>query len=53
MITFGVLAQERPQGAGKGHADRLMHLDLFDPRQVVFDRVLDGEDLAPLGIQMR
>ena len=41
-----VLAQERPQRRGKCQADRRMNLRLVDSRNLIFDWILDREDLA-------
>ena len=41
-----VLAQDRPQAAGKGHIHLGIDLGLADPGQHVFDGILDSEDIA-------
>ena len=40
-----ILAQERPQSAGKGQPDRGLDLDLIDPVQPVLHRIFDGHDV--------
>ena len=40
-----VLAHDRAQRVGEGEVDLRLHLDLVDARHLVFDRVLDGDDL--------
>ncbi len=40
------MAQHAAQAARKGPADLRQHLDLRDPLHLVFDGVLDGDDLA-------
>ena len=47
----GVLAQDRPQDIGEGKADAGLDLDLIDSVQLIFDRVLDGQDLLVRTIQ--
>ena len=46
-----VLAQNRPQTAGKGHVHLRIDRHLADSRQVIFDGVFDGEDVARLVVQ--
>ncbi len=46
-----VLAHDGAQHAGEIQADARLDLDLIDPLQLVFDRVLDGDDLALGGVQ--
>src|SRR5687767_5356510 len=40
-----VLAQDRPQAVGKGEVDPGIHLNLPDAIQLIFDRILDGDDV--------
>ena len=47
-----ILAQDRAQGVGEGQPDLRMHLDLVDSLQLVFDRVLDVDDLLGRGIEL-
>ena len=42
----GVLPQQRAQGLGERQPDLLLHLELVDQRQVVFDRVFDRADVV-------
>ncbi len=42
----GILAQECPHGAREGEADLPLHLHLVDAGDLIFDGVLDREDLA-------
>ena len=42
----GVEAQERAQRAREAQADFRVHLDLVHARDLVFDGILDGDDLA-------
>src|SRR5262249_41898026 len=43
-----VVTQDGTQPACKGHAGLFIHLDLVDPLELIFHRVLDGDDLADL-----
>src|SRR6266513_1019262 len=47
-----VLAQERPQNARKGQADGFVHRHLHDSFQVVFDRLLRGEQFRIDGVDL-
>src|SRR5207245_5417374 len=42
----GVLADDVPQAGGEGQPDLRLHRDLIHALQLVFDGILDGEDLA-------
>ncbi|MNP16601.1 hypothetical protein D3C76_1090050 [compost metagenome] len=46
-----VLPQDRPQASGEGHVYLWIHRHLTDARQVIFDRVFDGEDVAGLVVE--
>ena len=46
MTDVGVLAQDRAQPGGEGHADLGVDLGLADAVDRIFDRVFDGEDVA-------
>src|SRR5271167_1695910 len=48
----GILPQDRAQQAGKIEADLRLDLDLVDPCELVFDRVLDGHDIAGDRVQL-
>src|SRR5712692_345549 len=41
----GILPQDRAQGAGKGKPGTRVDMHLIDPRQRVFDRILDSHDI--------
>jgi hypothetical protein len=41
----GVLAQDRAQHVREGEPDLALHLDLVDTLELVFDRILDREQL--------
>src|SRR5215831_7052631 len=41
-----IVTQNRAQPAGKGQTLFLVHRDLRDSMQLVFDRILDGDDLV-------
>lgn len=47
-----VLAENGAQRVGEAHADLGMDLDLVDAAELVFDRVLDGDDLERFGIEL-
>ena len=47
-----VVPQDRPQGVGEAEADLGVRLDLADARLVVLDRVLDGDDLGRLVLDL-
>src|SRR5260370_1951067 len=40
-----ILADDVPQSGCKGEADLRIHVDLVDTVHLIFDRVLDGDDL--------
>src|SRR6185369_11009003 len=42
----GIVAQDRAQAAREGEALLLVHRNLQHPGKLVFDRVLDGDDLV-------
>ena len=46
-----ILAQNRPQTTGKGHVHLRIDRHLADARQVIFDGVFDGKDVARLVVQ--
>ena len=46
MILSGIVAQDRAQAAREGQALLLVHRDLQHARQLIFDRVFDGDDLV-------
>ncbi|CCF70565.1 hypothetical protein XAPC_4302 [Xanthomonas citri pv. punicae str. LMG 859] len=46
-----VLAQERAQSRGEGHATLVVLLHLIDARQADFDRILRGGDIARLVVE--
>src|SRR6266849_11097310 len=41
----GILPQDRAQGAGKGKPGTRVDMHLIDPRQRVFDRILNSHDI--------
>ena len=47
-----VLTDDGPEGRGKGQSDLWLGLDLIDPFKLVFDRILDGNDLSVGGIDL-
>ena len=47
----GVLAQDRAQRARERQLDLLVDLRLVDARQLVLDRIFDGDDVGALGLQ--
>ena len=49
----GILAHERAQRARKCQPDRRLDLRLVDAGDFVFDRILDGQDLADRLVQDR
>src|SRR6266581_2806092 len=48
-----VVAQYRAQAPGEGEALLLVHRDLDDALELVFDRVLDGDDLLFASVELR
>src|SRR5687767_15680205 len=46
-----VVAQQRTKNIGEAKANALLHLYLVDSVELIFDRVLNGEDLAFQGIK--
>ena len=46
-----VLAQNRTQPAGKGHLHFGVDLSLADTLQLIFDRILNGHDIALPGVE--
>ncbi len=49
---IGVLPEERSQGGGEVKADVLVHLDLVDAHEVVFNRILGRHDIFRLLVQL-
>ena len=47
-----VLPQNAAQAAGEGHTLPVAHLRLADAFEVIFDRVLDGEDVVLLAVEL-
>ena len=45
-MMFGAWRRIERSAAGKGHADLRIHLHLVDAVHLIFDRLLDGDDLA-------
>ena len=43
---FGSAAQDGAQAGGEGEADLRLHGDLHDAGELVFHRILDGDDAA-------
>ena len=41
-----IMPQNRTQSGGEGQADLIAHLDLHGPFELVFDRILEGDDFA-------
>jgi hypothetical protein len=41
-----VLSNDAAQTAGKGQSDLGAHLDLTDPRDLILDRVLNGQNVV-------
>ena len=48
-----VVAKDRPQTARKGQSLLLVDRDLRDAAQLIFDRVLDRDDLVLDGLDLR
>jgi hypothetical protein len=48
----GVLPQDRAQRLGEGESLRLAYLNLGDPRDIVFHRVLDSDDVHRPGLEL-
>ena len=48
-----IVAQNGAQSAGEGQPLLLVHRNLGDPLELVFDRILDGDDLVFLGLDLR
>ena len=49
----GIMAENRPQSPRKRQALLLVDRNLRDPLQLVFDRILDGDDLVLDGLDLR
>ena len=49
----GIVPQNGAQSAGKGQPLLLVHRNLGDPLELVFDGILDGNDLVFFGLDLR
>src|SRR5882672_4709002 len=48
-----ILAQKGPKCVRKGETDLRFHLDLIDSFKLIFDRILNGEDLSIRRVQFK